>query len=366
MRKRIIFLNICLISMFLSGCWDQSLLVSRTLINGVSFDLEENGDIAAAARALNIESKGAGQFELKDELVATKSRFSSEVGPFINYKMPGKIDVSKAHIILIGEELAKKGIHPFLELFYRPKDAYVTSRVVITKGKASDVLSIEPQKSPIAFEILRGLEAAELSTNIPRETVFSTWSHVVDIGEDIILPYIEKVEKDRASIGGVYLFHKDKYTGFSIPKDRSTLLLLLMDGLSKEGIMALHLERDRSIAFRVTDEKRKLDLVIDKSNRITCKINLEIDINVVSYSNNFKEKFNTDSLNKDLSVLLTKDAKKLTNTLLEANCDAFGVGRKLASSHQDLWKKLDWEKDYKNIQFEPKVKVNVEKTGTVF
>lgn len=360
-------MNIFVISIFLSGCWDQSLLVDKTLINGVSFDIGEKGEISAAVRTLNIESKGGGQFELNDEMVETKSQYSSQIATEINYKTPGKIDASKAHIILIGEELAKKGIHPFLELFYRPRDAYVTSRVVITKAKASDILSIEPQKSPIAFEILKGLQTAEVTTIIPNETVFSTWSQIVDPGKDAILPFVEKVEKDKYGIGGVYLFHKDKFTGYSIPKEQSTLLILLTDGLKRQGIMALKLERDRSISFRITDEKRKLDLVIDKSHRkITCKIKIELDVSVSSYSNNFKEKFNIDSLNKDISAILTKDAKKITKTLLESNCDAFGIGRKLASSHPDIWKKLNWEKDYKNIQFEPKVKVNIIKTGTVF
>ncbi|WP_158248281.1 Ger(x)C family spore germination C-terminal domain-containing protein, partial [Pseudomonas sp. FW305-BF6] len=86
-------------------------------------------------------------------------------------------------------------------------------------------------------------------------------------------------------------------------KERSTLLLLLMDGLVKEGYMSLILERDRSISFRITDEKRKLKLVVDKAKRkITGKINLEIDINIANYSNNFNEKVKIASLNKDISA----------------------------------------------------------------
>ncbi|GGI15903.1 Ger(x)C family spore germination protein [Gottfriedia solisilvae] len=365
--KKIFLIYLCVILIFLSGCWDQSLLVNKTLINGVSFDITDKNELLGSARILNIESKGGGQFDLKDELIETKSKYSSEVGPEINFKMPGKIDVSKAHIILIGEELGKQGIHPFLEIFYRPKDAYVTARVVMTKGSASDILSVNPQKSPIAFEILKALKSSESLTNIPKETVFSTWSQVVDSREDLLLPFVEKVENDRVAIGGVYLFHKDKYTGYSIPKEKSTLLLLLSNGIQKEGLVAVNLKRNRSTALRVMDEKRKMDLVIDKANRkIKCKINLELDVNLVSYSNNLEEKTNVNSLNKDISTLLTKEAKELTSILLEANCDALGIGRKLASSHPDIWKKLDWEKDYKNVQFETKVKVNITKTGAVF
>ncbi|MEH7305857.1 Ger(x)C family spore germination C-terminal domain-containing protein [Neobacillus drentensis] len=80
----------------------------------------------------------------------------------------------------------------------------------------------------------------------------------------------------------------------------------------------------------------------------------------------FKKELNIKKLNEDLSDELTKQAKEVTNTLLKANCDVLGIGRRISSFHPELWKKINWEKEYKNVQFEPKVKVNIIKTGNVF
>ncbi len=59
-------------NIFLAGCWDQHQLVNKTLVNGISFDLTDEGKIQLTARDLNIKSKGGGQFEIEDELVSAE------------------------------------------------------------------------------------------------------------------------------------------------------------------------------------------------------------------------------------------------------------------------------------------------------
>lgn len=365
--KRAILIIICLLTFLLTGCWDQDYLVNKTLINGVSFDLTEDNKIKAIARTLNIKSTGGGQFEIHDETVQTVGPYTAGIGIVINDKLPGQLDVSKSHIILLGEDLAKKGILPFIELFYRPKNAYISTRIVLAKGKAADIISLQPNKSPIALSILKGLQAAETSSFIPKETVFAAWTHVVDPGEDIVLPYLEKVE-EKAEIMGVELFNGDKYTGYNLKKEYSNLLLLLMNKLAKESDLGFLLDQNESsVHIKVSNIKRKLNLKINKkTHKIKCDINLKMDVTVINYTDNNSKKINVNSLNNKFSKILTNKAKEVTDTLIQANCDALAIGRKLSSEHHKFWETLDWEKEYKNVQFDPKVEVNIIKTGPVF
>ncbi|PGC53276.1 hypothetical protein COM24_14965 [Bacillus toyonensis] len=365
--RKVFLMKLFMLTIFITGCWDQNLLVNKKFINGVSFDLTEEDKILAAVRTLDIRNKGGGQFDIKDKIVQSTQPTVVGTRIDINNKIPGQLDISKAYIILIGEELAKKGIHPILEPFYRPKDSYIAARIVITKGDAFDILSKEPKSSPIAFDILQSFEEAEKSTIIPKETVFTTWAQIVDSGGDVIIPLVEAADSNKVSIGGMALFNGDKFSGTSLSTERSTLLLLLMDKLEKISPMALILDQDRSLSFQTTSLKRDFNLKINKpSGKIICKVNLKINIQITSYPQNFNKKINLDKLNKDLSVKLTKQAKEVTNILLEANCDAFGIGRELASAHPELWKRINWEEEYKKVQFEPKVKVNIITTGHVF
>ncbi|MGD6830846.1 Ger(x)C family spore germination protein [Sutcliffiella halmapala] len=367
--KKCLLILLCIVSI-LTGCWDQELLVNKKLINGFSLDLTEDDEILVTARALSIQSKGGGQYEVNDELVESIRPSVAGLGIEIDNKLPGTLDINKTHIIILGEDFAKKGIHPILEAMYRLKGSYITAKIVIGKGKGSDILSTEPEKSPIAFDILQTLKSAVNTNVVPDETIISSWSKVVDSGKDTVLPYLKRDEPNRIEVDGVALFHGDKFTGSKLSKEQSKILLLLMNELKKISNFAIVLNQEnkvRSIGFTVKGLKRNLELKVDKKSRqIRCRIDLNLDIQINTYPQEFDKKVDIEKLQKDLSEELTKKTKKVTNTLLEANCDALGIGRRIASFHPDLWKKINWEEEYKNVQFEPNVKVNIINTGPIF
>ncbi|MFJ5762409.1 Ger(x)C family spore germination protein [Neobacillus sp. NPDC093182] len=367
--RKICLIILLILPIILTGCWDQRLLVNRTLVNGVSFDVTEDGKIAAAVRALNIQSKGGGLFEIQDELVEAKRPTPVGLGLDLDSKIPGELDASKAHVVIIGEDLAKKGIHPFMEFFYRNRESYLSSKIVISKGKGKEILSVEKEKSPIAFAILQLLEGAESDTVIPKKNTFTVWNNILDPGKDMVLPYLERAESDKVEVAGVALFNGDKFTGKTLPKEKSSLLLSLMDQLDKNNRMALILGSEsngRSVSFSTRDLRRNLDVQVKKDEKITCKIDVKMNIEIVSYPQDFKNEINVKQLNQELSDEFTKKAKGITDTLVKANCDAFGIGRQIASLHPELWKKINWDQEYKNVQIEPVVKVNIIKTGNVF
>lgn len=353
----------------LTACWDQRYLVNRTLVNGIGMDITEKGETEGTVRALYMQSKGGGQFDIYDELVSTKRQNPTNLVLDLDSRIEGEIDASKAFVVILGEELAKKGIHPYLELFYRNMNSYMSSKIVISKGKAKEIISMEKEKSPIAFVILQLLNGAESDTVIPKETIFTVWKKMLDPGEDIILPYVKKGDSNNVEIVGVALFDDDKYTGISLSGDKSSMLLSLMDQLSKTNRMSLILgpeNKGRSISFVAINLNRNLEVLVNQNNKITCKINVKMDIGVTSYPQDFRKELDIKKLNKEISDELTKQAKEITNTLLKANCDALGVGRHISSFHPELWNNINWNEEYKKVQFEPKVKVNIMKTGNIF
>ncbi|MBY0146169.1 Ger(x)C family spore germination protein [Neobacillus niacini] len=367
--RKISLMILFIIPILLTGCWDQRLLVNRTLVNGISFDLTKEGKIAASVRALYIKSMGGGQFELFDELVKAERPTVAGLALDLDSKISGEIDASKAHVVIIGEELAKKGIHPFIEFFYRNRDSYISSKIVISKGKGKEILSVEKEKSPIAFVILQLLNSAEADTVIPKKNTFTVWNNILDPGKDMVLPYLERVESNKVEVAGVALFNGDIYTGTTLSKEKSGILLSMMNQLGKSNRMALILNpksKRQSISFSIRDLRRDLEVKVDKDDQITCKIDLNMDIEVLSFPQDFKEPLNIEKLNQDLSDELTKQARGITSTLLKANCDALGIGQRISSFHHGLWKKIDWDKEYKNVEFVPKVNVNIIKTGNVF
>lgn len=68
-------------------------------------------------------------------------------------------------------------------------------------------------------------------------------------------------------------------------------------------------------------------------------------------------------VNQDLSDLLTKEAKTVVNEIQKANCDIFGVGRKLIAYHHNVWSNKNWSEDYRKVKFHTKVDVKIVSTG---
>ncbi|QGQ95192.1 Ger(x)C family spore germination protein [Paenibacillus psychroresistens] len=379
MRKKIFLAVIIgLLSVVLSGCWDIHYLINKKMINGISLDAAKDNQITATVRAINLESKGGGQFDVKDELIQATGDSVFNIGNKIDSMLPGTLEPSKAHVVIIGEELAKRGIMSPLEFIYRSPKGYLKSNVLISTGLASEVISIEKlAKSPVAFDIKQMVVGAEGKTIVPKQTLYSLWSQISDPDADLVLPMIRIVRNKTLIIDRVGLFNGDKFTGVTLSRDDSILLMLLKNKLNRHAFMDIPIsqspEQDKSkeiktnlITFEARKSKRSFKVFVDKNTqKIECFIKVDLYGELRSYSSNLGTKIDREQLNQELSASLNKQAAGVANSLLEANCDALGIGRKLRVNHSELWKNIDWENKYKDVKLKPTIQVHIISTGLI-
>ncbi|MFY0762240.1 Ger(x)C family spore germination protein [Metabacillus dongyingensis] len=370
MRKGVFLLKCLVICLVLTGCWDQERLAKKALVNGISFDKGENGKILGTVRVLKLVNKGGGQFEAIDELIRSEGLSANEIGQSINMMTSGQLDTSKANIIIIGEEIAKEGIIPLLEPFYRSKRAYLSSKVIIGKGSGVEILSTEKEMSPIAFDILQMIDSAESSSVIPEVTIFSLWSDMNDPGKDIMVPFVEKTQ-GKLKVAGLAFFNGGKYSGLTISDKEAPILMLLLDKLHKRNNIELQIKdkdaRNNPLSIHVTKVKRRVKAEVnDISKEITYSMNLSISVNISSYPHHSNKAVDIKKLDKQLSSLLTQQAELITKTLQESNSDVLSIGRNIESNYPALWKRVDWQKDYKNVKIKPEIKVKIIDTGTLY
>ncbi|MDR7238045.1 Ger(x)C family spore germination protein [Neobacillus drentensis] len=190
MRKSVLIMNCFLIAFLSAGCWDEQRFVRKSLINGISLDAGRDGKILGAVRALILMNIGGELFEAHDELIKAAGYSVNEIGSNLNKMMAVELDSSKTHIIIIGEKIAKKGIIPRLEPFYRSKRSYLVSKVIMGRESGYHILSTEEKASPIVFDILQMIESVEISGVIPKVTIFSLWSKIWEPGKDILISII--------------------------------------------------------------------------------------------------------------------------------------------------------------------------------
>lgn len=200
---------------------------------------------------------------------------------------------------------------------------------------------------------------ALLTPAIKQSVTPSFYPSLLDQGEDMIIPYLGLVDGEPAVIGSI-LTHDKEMTGTLSPED-SLLSMMFLDQNMKGARISMKIRVDgklRPLAY--------INMQGPSPQNIVVNLFVNLKVIVVEYPHNqLKTEEDFNELNKRLSDHLTKDAEKVLRNVQEARCDLYGVGRQLMAFYPGVWKKLDWEKDFRRITFHPRVEVEIKGTGLI-
>lgn len=221
-------------------------------------------------------------------------------------------------------------------------------------------------------KLLEAVNRAEEHTLIPIETIQSICPDLFDPGKDFALPYIIKEGSDSFKILGVALFHNRMFSG-RILKDKDATILLYLNG--EQGDVARFTlkvnpeekrHQNQFISTNTFFKDHTLKVKVDKSHKISVGITLKVNITAIEYPPDhlFKQTV-IKKLNKETSKQLTKKAEFVVKKLQQANCDYFGIGRKIMAYHPEIWKEIDWGDTFPNIDINTKIETEITGTGII-
>lgn len=365
--KQLILLVLCLI---LTGCWDQHLMKNAVLVQILSYDLTPKGEFLLGVSIPIIEEfSGGPQASVKSETFSATGHTPRNSRLKIDREIAGILDTSKNKLILFGERMASAGIYSSLDVIWRDPRNSLGASLGVVEGEAVNLLGIKPKhETNVSEYIQEALISAEENSIIPNQTIQTLASEMIDPGEDIVLPYLKMNKKKSAVVIGLALMNEKKYSG-NLPPQDSALLLLLNNKKGKNARFTKQVNNDgrheinNYISFNVQNMKRKLKVQVN-DREISVSINLDLKISVEEYPKGDVPK-EIDRLNKLLSKELTEDANKIITKLQQANCDAFGIGRRLIAFHPKTWEVLDKKDYFKNIKFNTVVEAEIIKHGIV-
>ncbi|SEN55085.1 germination protein, Ger(x)C family [Lihuaxuella thermophila] len=288
-------------------------------------------------------------------------------------QISGRVRTYKNRILLFGEALAKKNIYPYLDVFYRDPRASLNARIAVVQGKAEDILHLGKVGNTLIGQHLDELiESAENLTMVPRENVQLICPVMLDPGQDFALPYLKlSPDKNGVAIVGTAMFHGSRMTG-SLNVDESRLFLLMMNGIGQEARMTKMIHPgERSPGGYITIDvlrrtKRDMKVKINPDGEVDVWVDVSLQAEVEEYPRDqLNEPNMLDKLGKQLSAILTDDARKLIAKMQRARFDGFGVGRELIAFHPEVWKKKNWDRDYPKVRFHPQVEVELVRSGII-
>ena len=365
-----ITIPLCLLLLLLTGCWDQNPLKKNFVVVVGSFDKISKDKILTTVAVRGTKQISGGQNETVNSTVSESGHTIRDTRIKIDKKTVGNYSPNKIRVILLGEELARDSITPFLDAYLRDPKLTLAASVVVTKGKAEKIIKINKYQNKLIGEALtKLLEHAEINSVIAHENQQTIKNKISAEGKDFVLPYLELKGEDIV-LTGVALFNGDRYTGRTLKEEYPGLLLLMQNKQRRNTRLMVRYKKEKEtksyISFTIRDSKR--DIMISTKGykpRVTLNFNLTAEINEYN-GKSLKGQKELDELSKIISQRIKNEMDTVIQTLQEANCDALGLGRLMIAHHPKAWKKLNWEKDYSDIKVTSGVKVKIINRGLIY
>jgi Ger(x)C family germination protein len=359
-------LSLLLLHLCLAGCWDQRLLKDSRLVYSSAFDQEDDGKILTTAIIRDFQ----GEFPTNVELQAG-GKTLRETRMKMDRKINGSFEPSKNRVFILGEDLAKKDIYQFLDVFYRDPTSSISAKIAIAKGHGGDLLSTLGQKNTLISEYLaEQITSAENATEAEKQNLQTVCTVMFDEGKDFMLPLLA-LTNDEIELEGNALFHKHSMTG-ELSVTQSTLFLALANKKAKLARFTSKMDTknksplDDYISYSLIKPKSKMKIISDSPYDIKVEISMKTGITIVEFpADKLTDKKNVKKINQKIQHDLQKRAEKLIETIQTANSDVFGIGRELIAFHPKTWEKVNWDEDYGKITIIPKIKTEIVGNGIV-
>lgn len=395
-QRKALCLILCLplLSVLLSGCWDDRELNELGVTSGSAYDWENN-EWKATYQVINPSSGASG--------MGGSGGGSTSSPPFVTFTVKGRTIMeaiertnltstremffSHSRITVIGESLAKHGINQLIDMFLRKQDARETVFVFISKGEAGDILDqlmqltknqgagiqlmIEQESRLLSF--YPGTRLFELAMALSSESGSAVLPEIMLTGPDIMDETTETGRTDlpsRLALGRLGVIKGEKFVGW-LSQKQAFGLSFMTDNI-----------KTATIAFASQPRKSdKLDAsFILQNSRTTvhpiwAKDHFIMDIDIKG-SGVLTELGSVMDLNdrkaiSEMEASLERQVLGLVNNswteVKKLGADVTGFAVRVHRSDRKRWKQIEknksWDSVFQEIEIRPHVSFQIERTG---
>jgi spore germination protein KC len=162
--RLIVLLLIPLLFLPLSGCWDQVELEKVGLVVLMGIDTDPLGDgfeVTIHLLSPGNSQEGAGGTNAPTVVLSGRGGTILDATRNLRGRVPALLSFHHVRIIVVGEDLARKGLAPVLDFLIRTPEIRLGSYMIIAQGSARDILSIRPKVTTSLNQELEGLILAQ-------------------------------------------------------------------------------------------------------------------------------------------------------------------------------------------------------------
>ncbi len=374
MKKKIFIVILIFTCLFLGGCTKKKSIENLQIATGLSLDLDENGSLELSAQILNHHAVGDRPQEVSPVIVLSETgRTIQEAFRKLSTILPGKLFFSHFEILVIGEELAKAGIAPYIYFFSINEETIHQYNIIVARGcKGKDILKILSvvENIPAMSHYGKMISALDFYGIGKFYTVDKTINDInspaiaLSLGSLQIIGDIEKGNKldnrktiDLATytkVSTLGIFRYDCLVGW-LDEAESIGLNYLTNQIKSSFVVVTKADGNHaSIEIYKSKLKKKLIVEGDKI-KFKLSINFTGDITddltgITPHTNQYVADI-LERAKYEIRIMCEKAIQKTK----EYKLDIFGFGRDIYRQNNSLWEKIKdnyHEEIFPNIEFE--------------
>lgn len=370
--------------LLLTSCWSKKELDEISILSGVGIDSYDEENLLLTMQViLHREMKIESQTGKRGEESPTQN-IEAIGGSLIDANRNFVLQTGRQgywpHIavIIIGEEQARKGISPLLDILERDHEIRQRTYLMVTKDKAKDILMAET----VDLEVIQAFNIKDMIEN--------SYDNGESAKVDLHKYYLMSSEKNNSCyVTGINTIKDDnteKVTSNLELKDtgifKENKLIGWFDSEQTRGLLWI-IDELNSCVSKINYPKDKKDFVFIETLRSKTKVkpvvknnNLEkivIDVssqNILAQANEHIDLTKVESLDeieKELELLVKTQMESSLVKGKELNADVFGFGEIIHKYEPELWKEIKeyWEDIFLTTPIEINVDMNIKRTGLI-
>ncbi|MDP7978034.1 Ger(x)C family spore germination protein [Bacillus sp. WLY-B-L8] len=385
MKRKLVVALLC--TFMLTGCWDRLELNEMGIVVAVGIDKNpENNQYIFTSQVLRpgaLAKDGSSKYSPVN-IITTKGDTIFEAIGNVTQELDRKEFYPHNKVIVIDEQLAKKGMIPILDASSRGKGGRGSVWLCIARNtSARKTIGVKDGIGNIQGNYLNELiKDAKYNPNTSVIQLVNFYKKILESGiapvtgvltvqEKMNLPVEEKGKaSERIKMSGAAVFRKDKLVGYLNEKETRGYNWLSKEKEDIRITLPSLLEKGKLISINVLDTNPHIKPVLkDGKISFTIKVKqtgvlveqqstkkLDSPKEILDYTNRIEEK------NKQL---IEKDIERTIRKAQALKSDIFGFGRILSKEYPNYWKKVekDWDNRFPEVEYSVKADVIIKRVG---
>ena len=365
MKRRAVFLLVILWTALLTGCWNRREIETLGFVLAFGVDQREDGRVEVTtelakpgAMARREGGGGGGGKEKPYKTYSASGKTLFDAIRNVTRESPRKLWFGHNQLVVIGEEMARRGVLPVLELVERDGELRREIWVLVARGKAKDVIEAEidlektPAKSLIRLIKVRG------ATSTAQAVRANEFLKVLSAKHTSPTTSVVTLSRKEGKLIGFLDATETRGMLWATGKVKSGIITVPCPGDEKEKV-ALEIIRARGeIEPRVEDGKVSFVMKIKEQGNLgeqTSPLDLTTPARIGEL-----ERRKAAAIEGEITAALRKAR--------ELKADIFGFGEALHREYPAVWRELKekWEsEEFPGISVALDIETKLRRTGKV-